>query len=153
MAAALAALPVSAVMAFTVVMAALMPFAVMTALVPVLVMMTVVIAFGGRVILQRAVRQSLRGRVGGTGNAAVKLDVCLGQRVLRAHADAAADQRVHLRRFQEAGQRSVPAAVCGHDLFGDDLPVLYVVELELLRMAEMLKNKLPRFSCFLFLSE
>ena len=38
------------------------------------------------------------------------------------------------------GQRAVTAAVGGHDLLRDDHAVLHVVELELLRVAEMLKD-------------
>ena len=82
---------VPAFVSFTVV-AALMPFSmVMPAIVPLTVMMAVVVAFGIGIILQRAIRQSLRGCVGRTGNTTVELDPRFGKRSLRAHADAAAD--------------------------------------------------------------
>ena len=42
-------------------------------------------------------------------------------------------------RFEKHRQRPVAAAVCVHDLAGSDLAVLHRVQLELLRVAEMLE--------------
>ena len=72
---------------------------VVAAIVSLAVMMAVVVALGIGIILQRAIRQSLRSCIGRTGNAAVEPYSRLGQRSLRTHADAAADQRIHLRGF------------------------------------------------------
>ena len=147
-AAALIAFLMAAVEAFAVVMSAHMPLAtVMTTIVTLAVMVAVMVASGIGIILKRPLGKGLCRRIGGTGNTAVEANPRLGQRVLRAHANAAADQRVHLRRFQEAGQRAMAAAVGGHNLFGDDLAVRYVVELKLLRMAEMLEDFSILISC------
>ena len=140
-AAALIALLVTALEAFSMMVPAFVPCTMMmTALMAFPVMMAVVVASGIGIILQRILCQSLRGCVGRTGNAAVEPDPRLGQCVLRTHADAAANQRVHLRGFQETGQRPVSAAVSGHDLLRDDLSIFHVIELELLRVAEMLED-------------
>ena len=135
------AVVVSALMPLTVVVSAFMVFSmVMPALVAFPVVMAVVIAFSIGIILQCTLCQSLSGRVGRTGDPAVELDARLGQRSLRAHANAAADQRVHLCGFQKSGQCTVAAAVGGYDLLRDNFPVLHVIELELLRVAEMLED-------------
>ena len=141
--AAVEALPVMvpALVFLAVVVPAFMTFSmVMPALVAFPVVMAVVIAFSIGIILQCTLCQSLSGRIGRTGDPAVELDARLGQRSLCAHANAAADQRVHLCGFQKSGQCAVAAAVGGYDLLRDDFPVLHVIELELLRVAEMLED-------------
>ena len=140
-AAALIALLVTALEAFSMMVPAFVPCTMMMpALMAFSVMMAVVVASGIGIILQRILCQSLRSCVGRTGNAAVEPDPRLGQRSLCAHADAAADQRIRLRSFQKAGQRPMAAAAGGDDLLCDDLTVLYVIELELLRVSEMLED-------------
>ena len=131
---------VPAFVALAVLVAAVMAFAVMSTLMAFPVMMVVVVAPGVGIIREPAFGQRPGRRVRGTAHAAVELDPGLGQRALRAHADPAADQRVRLRGLQKAGQRAVTAAAGGHDLFRDDPAVLRVVELELLRVAEMLED-------------
>ena len=132
---------VPALVSLTMMMAAFMAFSlVMPAIVAFPVMMAVVVTSGIGIILQRAVCKSLCCRVGRTGNPAVKPNPCFGQRSLSAHADAAANQRIRLRGFQKAGQRTVAAAVGGNDLFRDDPAALHVIELELFRVAEMLED-------------
>ena len=79
--------------------------------------------------------------IGVTGAAGVEPDPGFRQGHLGAGADAAADQAVYLLICQEAGQRTMAAAVGVHDLRGDHLASRYIIELELLRMAEMLKNR------------
>ena len=131
----------TAVKAFSAVMTAIVPLTVVVAAFMTFpVVMTVMIALRIGIILERALRKRSGCCVRRTGHAAVELDARLCQCILSAHADAAADQGVHLRGFQETGQRAVPAAVGGHDLLRDDPPVLHVVQLELLRVAEMLKD-------------
>ena len=126
-----AAAVVAAVVTLAVVMAAVMVFAVV---------MTVVVALRVGVELQIARRERLRRCVRGAGHAAVELDARFRERVARAHPDAAADQRVRLRRLQESGQRAVAAAVRVHDLLADDFAALRIVELELLCVAEVLED-------------
>ena len=79
--------------------------------------------------------------IGVAGAAGVEPDPGFRQGHLGAGADTAADQAVYLLICQEAGQRTMAAAVGVHDLRGDHLASLYIIELELLCMAEMLKNR------------
>ena len=131
----------SAFMSLTAVMSTFMSFPMMvTTLVSLTVMVAMVVAFGVGIILQCPCCQSLRGDVCRSGHTAVKLDPRFGQRILRTHTNAAADQRINLRGFQEARQCAMPAPVGRYDLLGDNLAVLYVVELELFGMTEMLEN-------------
>jgi hypothetical protein len=100
-AAALVALLVAAIKAFPVVVAALVTLAVVAAVMAFAVMMAVVVAFGVGIIGEPAFGQRLGRRVRGAAHAAVEFDPGFCQRALRAHADAAADQRVRLRGLQE----------------------------------------------------
>ena len=94
----------SAFMAFTLVMSALVPSAVvMSALMTFTMMLTVVVASGIGIKLERALGKSPGSRVSRTGNAAVKPDARLCQRILCSHANAAADQAIYLSSFQETG--------------------------------------------------
>ena len=124
----------TAVVALTVMMA------VMAAVVIFSVMMAMVVTLGVRIELQTALRQRLCCCIRRAVHAAVERDARFRKRVARAHADAAADQRVRLRCFQETGERAMSAAVRVRDLFGDDFSVGHIIELELLRVAEMLKD-------------
>ena len=129
-----------AVEAFAVVMTAFVPFTVMMTAFMAFTVMAMVIASGVGIILQCPFGQRLRGCVSGTGDTAVKLNPGLGQRILCTHADAAADQRVRLCRFQEPGKSAVAAAVGRDDLLRNDFAVLHIVELELLGVTEMLED-------------
>ena len=127
--------------AFTVVVSAFMPLAmVMATIMTFTVMMAVVITFCVGIILQCPFGQRLRGRVCRACHATIKSDSRLGQRVLRTHANSAADQRVRLRRFQKPGKRAVAAAIGGDDLLSYYSAILYIVELKLLGVAEMLED-------------
>ena len=135
------AVVVSALMPLTVVVSAFMVFSmVMPALVAFPVMMVVVVAPGVGIIREPAFGQRLDRRVRGAVHAAVELDPRLSQRILCPHADAAADQCIRMRCFQEAGQCAVPAAVGWYDLLRDNYTVLHIVELELLRVAKVLED-------------
>lgn len=85
--------------------------------------------------------KSLRSRIRAAGYTAVKPDTGIRQRRLRAAANSTADQRVNLQRTQNARQSAVAAAVGVHDFGRDDFTVFHIVELELLRVAKMLKNR------------
>lgn len=84
--------------------------------------------------------QRLYSRVRVSGHTAVQPDSCRRERVLRASSDSAADQRVRLQRVQDLRQRPVALSVRADHLGGDDLPILHIVNLKLLRMAKVLKN-------------
>ena len=132
---------VAARMPFTVVVSAHMALSmVMTTIMTFTVMMAVVIAFGVGIILQCPFGQRLRGRVCRACHAAVEFDSRLSQSILRTHADAAADQRVRLRRFQKPGKSAMTAAVGRDDLLRDDFTILHIVEFELLGVAKMLED-------------
>ena len=73
-------------------------------------------------------------------DAAVELDTGLRQCHLGTAADAAADQGIHALLHQEARQRAVAAAVGVHHFLPDDLAVRHFIDLELLRVAEVLEN-------------
>ena len=113
-----------------------------SAVVPAMPMM---IALRLRIVLEFSLRQSPGRRIRAALDTAKELDARLGQRVLGAHADAAADQRIHPGSLQKAAQSAMAAFSGVHDLRMDNLPILHIVELELLRVAEMLKN----FSIFI----
>ena len=110
--------------------AAVFAAAVFAASMALAVRVLMMVTMHGRVEIQRAVHQRFRRSIRIAADAAEQADACIGQRGLCAAADAAADQRVHAALHQEARQRAVPAAVGIHDFGTDDLPVLYIVELE-----------------------
>ena len=128
------AMPAAAALVF-IVMAAVVAVAVV--LVMVMVMM---VAAGIGVISKVPLGKGLRRSVRRPLNAGIELDPRIGEGRLRSHADAAADQGIRLYRLQKSCKRAVAASVCIHDLFGDDLAFLNIVQLELLGMTEMLKN-------------
>ena len=99
----------------------------------------VMAAAGLRVIGESARHKGLDRGVRLSGHAAVELNSGAGQRVLRPRADPAADQNLHRHAGQELGQRAVAAAAGVRDAGAGDLPVLNVINLELLCVAEMLK--------------
>lgn len=74
------------------------------------------------------------------GSAGVKLNPGLGQRRTCAAADAAADENIDSMLLKETGQRAVAAAIGVNDLGGEDLGALYLIDLKLLAMPEVLKN-------------
>ena len=83
------------------------------------------------------------------------LDACtdanarLAERLDRARADAAADQHIDLMRLQKFRKRTVTAALCADDLRPLDRMVLDIVELECLRMTEVLKHR----AIFIFIGD
>ena len=90
--------------AFPVMVSALMTASmVMPTVMSLTVMMAVVITFCVRIILQRPFGQRFCGCISRTGDTAVELDARFGKRVLCAHADATADQRVRLGRLKKSG--------------------------------------------------
>ena len=114
--------------------------AAMITAVALVVVLSVVAAHHMGVIGQRSGSQRLCRLVRVAGYTAIQLDACCCQRRLGAAADTAADQRVHVQRAQNACQCAVAAAVGIYHLGRYDLPVFRVVDLELLRVAKVLKN-------------
>lgn len=100
----------------------------------------VMVAGGGLGIGQSPVQQLGHPLVGVAGAAGVELDARLGQGHLGAGSDAAADEAVHAVLGQEARQSAVAATVGGADLGGDHLAVLHLIDLELLRVAEVAEH-------------
>ena len=75
-----------------------------------------------------------------SGGAGAQLDALLRQSGLGAAADAAADQNVDAAIAQQGGQGAVAAAVGVDDLRGDHPAVLHLIDLERLRVAEVLEH-------------
>ena len=106
------------------------------------VALTVVVVVGANrvgVIIQAPGQQGVHLGVGVAGGAGEKLDARLGQGVAGSAADAPADESLHPVGSQEAGQGPVAAAIGVYHLGGHDLPILHLVNLELLRVSEVLK--------------
>ena len=93
-----------------------------------------------RMIVQIACKECLYCLVTGTADAAIKLDSHIPQCHLRTAADAAADQGTYLQSCQKLCQSAMTEAVGVHDLCRKDVGSLYCVDLELLRMSEVLKD-------------
>ena len=98
-----------------------------------------------RIIFQITLRESFCCRVRRALNTGIEFYTRIGQRHLRAHADATADQRVNFRCLKESGQRAVSASIGVYYLFSCDPAVLCVIQLELFGMTEMLED----FSVFI----
>ncbi len=71
---------------------------------------------------QRTVQESLHCLIGIALHTADQTDIGLRKRCLCAAANAAADQRIHTELCQQAGQRTVTAAVRIHHLRCNSLP-------------------------------
>lgn len=98
-----------------------------------------VIAVGAGILRENAGEQLGDRLIRGAGDAGIELDIGVIQRDLRAHADAAANQRIHALRGEETGERAMTAALRRDD-GTDHLAVLHFVDLELLGMAKVLEN-------------
>ena len=73
-----------------------------------------------RIIFQITLRESFCCRVRRALNTGIEFYTRIGQRHLRAHADATADQRVNFRCLKESGQRAVSASIGVYYLFSCD---------------------------------
>ena len=58
-----------------------------------------VVAGRGVILGERASEQGVHGVIGSAGAASIDVDAGLGERVLRAHAHAAAEQRINAPAF------------------------------------------------------
>ncbi len=114
---------------------------VLAAMAVLMVVMVVVAAVGIRVILQSSCQQSCCRVVSLTSDTIVEFDSDLGQRGLSSSSDPTADQRVHPKVGQKSRQRAMTAACGIHYLSAADLPILRIVDLELLAVPEVLEDR------------
>ena len=121
------------------VLAFVMPAAaVLTALA--FVMFSMMTAQDIRIKAKAAAQQRRHGLIRVAGYAAIEGNPGFLQSPARAAADPAADQRIHMDLFQNIRQSAVPAAVGADDRGERHLTVFHVIDLEALRMPEVLKN-------------
>ena len=113
-----------------------MPFLVVVAGMALLVMVVAV----GSCVHQLAPQIGRHGLVRAAGCPGAEGDALLLQGGLSAAADAAADQHVDALFCQQTGQGAVAAAVGRKKPGGEELPVLDLIELEGLRVSEVLEH-------------
>ena len=122
-------------------MAAVVAFAVMApAVVAFAVMVVVVVAACVGVVGEPSLRKGPCRRVSGALNAAIEPDPGFGQGHLRAHTDAATDQRINLCCLQETRKSSMTASIGIDDLLINNLPLFSIIQLKLLGMAKVLED-------------
>ncbi len=103
------------------------------------VVMTMMIAAGIRIIIERPFCQRPGSSICLSPDTGVEPDSGIRERHLRAHSDTATYQGINLGSLKESGQSSVTAAVCFYHLLFRDFTIFNIVEFELFRMTEMLK--------------
>ena len=103
--------------------------------------MPVMVTVHIRVVCKRSGQISRHRFIRRTGYASAETDSGFGQRRLGPAANASADQHLCLGLRQKAGQRAMPLAIRIDNLCVYDFSVLDIVELKLLRMSKMLKNR------------
>lgn len=111
------------------------------------VVMVMVVASCIRIVFKRACGKSLCSLVGAALHSSVNPDSGLGQRNLRTHSYSAADEGIDPGFLKKACQSAVSVSVSIENLLSDDLSVLRFVQLELLRMSEMLENLTVEVCC------
>ena len=114
--------------------------AVFTASVILAVMMVMVVAFGIGIISKVTCSKALYRLVCISCDTAIELDTCLGKCHLCAAANAAADQHIDIELGKKAGECAMAASVGIDHLSGENFITLNDINLELLRVAKMLKN-------------
>lgn len=102
-------------------------FIVMAAVVVVAVIVVMMVAAGIRVISEVSFGKGLRRSVCRSLNAGIELDAGIRESRLRSHADATADQSIHLLRLQKSYKRTVAASVCIHDPLSDDSVFFHII--------------------------
>ena len=114
--------------------------AVFTASVILAVMMVMVVAFGIGIIRKVPCSKALYRLVCISCDTAIELDTCLGKCHLCAAANAAADQYIDIELGKKAGECTMAASIGVDHLSGENFITLNGINLELLRVAEVLKN-------------
>ena len=110
------------------------------ALVAVLVALAMAVARSARGLLELTSEEGGDDGVAVALGARVDVDAGLRERVDGAAADAAADEHVDAAGSEHAGKGAMTRAIGAHDLGGNDLAVLDVVDLELLGATEVLED-------------
>ena len=109
-------------------------------LVTLVVAMAVAIAGGTLDLLDLAGEERLDECVAVARATGIDGDPSLVQRVDGTATDAAADERVDAALRQDTREGTVPGTVGAHDLRGDDLALLHVIDIELLGLAKLLED-------------
>lgn len=123
-----------------VVTAAVTAAAMIAASVSIAVVVVMVVAANVRIVAEGTGNKGFHGCVRIAGNTAIEPDACCCQGHLRTAADSTADQYIGIEGGENPGQSAVTAAVGVHDLGGQNLPILDIVDLKLLRVTKMLEN-------------
>ena len=114
--------------------------AMFTASVVLAVMMVMVVAFGIGIISKVSCNKALYRLVRISADAAIERNACLGKRHLCAAANAAADQHIDINPGKKAGKCAVSAATGIDHFSGENFITFNSINLELLRVTEVLKN-------------
>jgi len=114
--------------------------AVFTASVILAVMMVMVVAFGIGIISKVPCNKALYRLVCISVDTAIELNACLGKCHLCTAANAAADQHIDIELGKKTGECAMSASVGVDDLCRKNSIPVYGINLELLRMAKVLKN-------------
>ena len=109
------------------------------------VMMPMMVTMCIRIILQISFGQSLCCIVRRALNSCIKFDSGICERHLCTHTNSSTDQNVCFYCLQKSSKCAVSASIGIYDLLIHDLSTLYVEQLELLCMAEVLED----FSVFI----
>ena len=104
------------------------------------VLVIVVVALDVRIIAEIVRKKRLDRCIARTADTAVELDARLRKSHLCATADTSADQYRYVLLREKSRKCAVTASVRIHDRCGNDLAVLYCVDLKLLGVTEMLKD-------------
>ena len=103
-------------------------------------LMMVVAAMDVRIIRQITGQIRLDGLIRRSGYPAEQLDFSLFQGGLGSAPDPTTNQDIHAGLRQKSGQGPVALPLGVHDLTANNLPIFHIIEFELLRVSEMLKN-------------
>jgi len=104
------------------------------------VMMVMVVTFGIGIISKVPCNKALYRLVSISVDTAIELNACLGKCHLRTAADTAADQHIYIELGKKARKCAVSAAIGVDYLSGKNFIAINGINLELLRMAKVLKN-------------
>ena len=104
-----------------------------------MLMVSVMTALYIRIVGKSSCCQSFYRIIRASGDAAVKLNSGFCQRILSSCSDSAADQRVYLQIRKKACQSAMPASICIYNLLFCNFPIFHIIDLELLRMSEVLE--------------
>lgn len=115
-------------------------FMLLAAMLAAFMMRPMMAALHGGVICERAVEQSRNRIIRIACCAAIKPDSAFLKCTLCTRADSAADQRVHLKLFQDVRKRPMAAAVCVNNSSNADPAAFHIIHLEAFRVAKVLEN-------------